>query len=111
VLGNEHAGFGGRPRGKGPAHAGTSPRGRPTLDCLNLSLQWRKVAPVGKTPETGARVLHRYCSSADAPPGMGRYLTKVFKETNEAPKSRCQYVRDEREITCRARALSVTEAP
>jgi hypothetical protein len=29
VLGNEHAGFGGRPRGKGPAHAGTSPRGRP----------------------------------------------------------------------------------
>jgi hypothetical protein len=29
VRGNSHAGFGGRPRGKGPAHAGTSPRGRP----------------------------------------------------------------------------------
>jgi hypothetical protein len=81
------------------------------LDCLKPSLQWRKVAPVGKTLETGAHVLHRYCSSADAPPGMGRGPTRAFEETNGTPKSRYQYVRDEREITCRARALSVTEAP
>jgi hypothetical protein len=34
VRGNSHAGFGGRPRGKGPAHAGTSPRGRPYIPML-----------------------------------------------------------------------------
>jgi hypothetical protein len=31
VRGNPHARFGGRPSGKGPAHAGTSPLGRPYI--------------------------------------------------------------------------------
>jgi predicted transposase YbfD/YdcC len=35
VRGNSHAGFGGRPRGKGPAHARTSPRGRPYIPKLS----------------------------------------------------------------------------
>ena len=32
MIGNRHVRFGGRPRGTGPATAGTSPRGRP--NCL-----------------------------------------------------------------------------
>jgi hypothetical protein len=35
---------------------------------------------------------------------------RIFKEMSGTPKSRCQYDEDERGITCRARALMVTEA-
>ena len=37
MPGNGHVRFGGRPRGKGPAHTGTSPRGRPHPDLRELA--------------------------------------------------------------------------
>jgi hypothetical protein len=38
VRGNPHARFGGRPSGKGPAPAGTSPLGRPYIPMFPLLL-------------------------------------------------------------------------
>ena len=54
MPGNGHAGFGGRPHGKGPAPAGTSPCGRPCLQLPGLG------ADLGVDPAATAWVLLAY---------------------------------------------------
>jgi hypothetical protein len=60
------------------------------LDCFNPNLQvMRIVTSVGKTPDTGARILHRHvldgwCNLRD----MGRCPVRAFKEMSGEPKSR-----------------------
>ncbi len=64
VPGNGHAGFGGRPHGKGPAPAGTSPCGRPCLQLRAWDLATR----------SGAVLLWR------APTGLGLPVVKVLPD-------------------------------
>ena len=119
MRGNSHAGFGGRPRGKGPAHAGTSPRGRPYIPMLPTLLdQIDDLAEVVVTADAlhtqraTARYLHQrgaefvFCVKENQPKLFAALNTLPW---NDIPVSHTQTDRGHGRIT--TRTMQVLPAP